>query len=123
MTTETWPGYTPEAQAYEMATRKPHAGHDPNSGPGSDQCVVCGEYAAAVQTGLNLNLNAVEGIRLHGLITERIERDRKKLALLAELRAGIIDEPDVSELMVADAIRDFDRVLDRLSIILYGETP
>lgn len=95
MTTETWPGYTPEAQAYELSTRP--------------------------TTDLSLTLNAVEAIRLHGLITTHVEKHRKKLALLIALRGTITPEPDISEEMLGESIRDFDRVLARLTTILYGE--
>ena len=72
-------------------------------------------------TDLHLRLAVPRAIRLHGLLTEHVRMQQNKLALLTELRASITSEPDLSEVMLAESIRDFERVQDDLGVLLYGD--
>jgi len=93
--TDRWPGYTPEAQAYEIATRP----------------------------AIRLPLTVPDAIRLHGYLTTTIARDTHKLNLLVSLRIGITDTPDLSEELIAANIRNNGKVLDTLTALIYGGQP
>ncbi len=73
-------------------------------------------------TDLALPLSVPLAIRLHGDITERIARDRHKLAMLISLRAGLNAGPDLSEHLIATNIRDYENLLASLSQLLYGDS-
>lgn len=69
---------------------------------------------------LMLPLSVVDAIRLHGDLTERIARDRRKLDSLITIRAGITTEPAMAEGLLAANIRDNERLLADLTVLLYG---
>ena len=71
-------------------------------------------------TDIALPLSVPRAIRLHGIVTERLAAARHNLDLLVLMRGTITDIPDVSEEILSDAIRDYDRILADLDPILYG---
>jgi len=73
-------------------------------------------------TDLSLPLSVPSAIRLHGYLTEHIARDRHKLDALATMRAGISDEPDLSEQLIAANIKSDGQLLADLSTLLYGDS-
>jgi hypothetical protein len=69
---------------------------------------------------LALPLTVPQAIRLHGIYTEQIARDRHKLDSLRIIRGRVTPEPDLSEEWLADNIRSDRLVLGRLEKIIYG---
>jgi hypothetical protein len=62
-------------------------------------------------------------IRMHGDATEKLAYWQHKLDLLRTLRAGITDQEDVSELIVATCIGDYEAIVAALSVALGYEEP
>jgi len=77
---------------------------------------------AAQRSAIMLPLSVPDAIRLHGYLTTTIARDTHKLNLLVSLRIGITDTPDLSEDLLAANIRNDGKVLDNLTMLIYGGT-